>query len=218
MGIPFTVEQFLEVFESYNKFVGLSLIGLYGAAIFALYLIATNRSQAIQWSFWLLTFLWFWMGIIYHWLFFSKINPMAYLFGSLFIIQGILFVFAIAGRWANGFIRVDFFSVSIAVLLCSYALMAYPVLSYFFGHHYPRGPVFGLPCPTTIYTFGILTMISGDKRKLITLFLIPIIWSVVGTFAAISMNVYEDYGLLLSGVLSLGNFLRSQNLRTIKLN
>ena len=34
--------------------------------------------------------LWIWMGVAYHMLFFSQINKAAYLFGALFILEGIL--------------------------------------------------------------------------------------------------------------------------------
>jgi hypothetical protein len=39
----------------------------------------------------ILAFLWLWMGIVYHFIYFSQINPAAKFFGALFILQGLLF-------------------------------------------------------------------------------------------------------------------------------
>jgi hypothetical protein len=36
-------------------------------------------------------------------------------------------------------------------------MVVYPLLGIRFGHSYPRAPLFGVaPCPTTIFTFGLL--------------------------------------------------------------
>jgi hypothetical protein len=40
--------------------------------------------------------------------------------------------------------------------LVAFALIVYPVLSRLLGHEYPAVPTFGLPCPTTIFTVGVL--------------------------------------------------------------
>lgn len=40
----------------------------------------------------ILVFYWLWMGIVYHIIFFSSINPVAYVFGVMFILQTILFI------------------------------------------------------------------------------------------------------------------------------
>lgn len=42
----------------------------------------------------ILSLLWLWMGVVYHFLFFSKINQAAWLFGALFILQSLIFVYA----------------------------------------------------------------------------------------------------------------------------
>jgi hypothetical protein len=52
-----------------------------------------------------------------------------------------------------------------------FALVLYPVIGYTFGHIYPSSPTFGLPCPTTIFTFGIF--LWSDKRLPVAILVIP---------------------------------------------
>ena len=80
-----------------------------------------------------------------------------------------------------------------------YGLVIYPLLGYFFGHVYPRNPTFGLPCPTTIFTFGLLLM----TQKFIPAYVlvIPVIWALIGSAAALSLTIREDFGLFIAGIL-----------------
>lgn len=71
--------------------------------------------------------------------------------------------------------------------------LAYPVLSVFTGHMYPASPTFGVPCPTVIFTAGALLMC---RRPPLVVALIPILWSLVGGFAAVQFGVAADYVLL----------------------
>ena len=81
-----------------------------------------------------------------------------------------------------------------------YALLIYPVLGSMLGHVYPQSPTFGLPCPTTIFTFGIL--LWTDKQVPIPVLIIPFLWSIIGFTAALSLGITEDTGLLIAGVVS----------------
>jgi hypothetical protein len=81
-----------------------------------------------------------------------------------------------------------------------YALAVYPLIGILAGHHYPRTPVFGVaPCPTTIFTFGLLLWASRPVPLLVVV--IPFLWSVVAMSAAVNLNVPQDYGLGVAGVL-----------------
>jgi hypothetical protein len=42
------------------------------------------------------------------------------------------------------------------VVLIIFALVVYPVCSAYAGHPHQQTPTFGLPCPTTIFTIGLL--------------------------------------------------------------
>lgn len=148
----------------------------------------------------MLSFFWLWIGIVYHIIFFSKINKAAYLFGSLFILQGIIFF--IYGIVSNKLIfRYNKNTLNKAgIIFISYALIIYPVLGYFLGRSYPYSITIGLPCPTTIFTFGIL--LFSEKKIPIAALIIPLLWSIIGFTAALNFSVYEDFGLILSGLIS----------------
>lgn len=56
-------------------------------------------------------------------------------------------------------------------------------------------PLFGIaPCPTTIFTIGILLL--GPWHVARWLLLIPVLWTIIGGSAALLLNVPQDYGLL----------------------
>ncbi|HKY27956.1 MAG TPA: DUF6064 family protein, partial [Pyrinomonadaceae bacterium] len=80
-----------------------------------------------------------------------------------------------------------------------YAFLIYPMLNYQFEHVYPKMPTFGVPCPTTIFTLGILTWADGGLRP--SMLIIPVAWSVVGFSAAVSLGMVEDFGLVAPALL-----------------
>jgi hypothetical protein len=82
--------------------------------------------------------------------------------------------------------------------MVAYALIAYPVLNAWLGHAYPSTPTFGAPCPTTIFTLGVLTI--ARERRASLLLIVPLLWSVVGGSAAFLLGVWQDLGLLASAV------------------
>ena len=84
-------------------------------------------------------------------------------------------------------------------LFLVYGLVVYPIWGALAGHPFPDGPTFGLPCPTTIVTFGLL--LWATRRVPGWVLAIPAIWSLIGTWAAIRLQVPEDYGLLVAGIV-----------------
>ena len=147
----------------------------------------------------ILSFFWLWMGIVYHLMFFSDINKVARVFGMLFIAQGVLFLAAgvITTRISFRFKSNVYSFVGIIFIL--YAMIVYPIIGYLLGHGYPRSPGFGIaPCPTTIFTLGLL--LWTDKRVPKYLLFIPLIWSLIGFYAAIALSIKEDIGLLIAGL------------------
>lgn len=201
MKTPFTLQQFLDVFKAYNESVYPMQLVLYAAAIIILVLVFQRGTNTAPYINLVLAFFWLWMGFIYHLVFFSPINKAAYLFSALFIIQSCLLVYygAYKDRLHYQFTR-SFFGGAGAVLL-AYALLFYPLIGNFSSHAYPYAPTFGLPCPTTIFTIGLLL---NSKEKLpVPLLIIPVLWSALGTFAALSLGIYEDILLPLAGGLLL---------------
>jgi Family of unknown function (DUF6064) len=201
MHFPFTTEQFLNVFKSYNEDIFPLQVVFYLTGFFAVFLLFKTAKIRDKIFTALLSFFWIWMGIVYQMIFFSQINKAAYTFGILFIIQG--FVFFIYGNIRE---KVVFqFNGSIynyaGIVFILYALIIYPVLGYIFGHRYPYSPTFGLPCPTTIFTFGVLLFL---KNKIsVWILIIPFMWSIIGFGAALNLSIYEDFGLLVAGLSGL---------------
>jgi len=198
MNLPFSTTDFLNVFKIYNQAVFPVQIIFYFFAITSVYLLFYKKKYSDRIITSVLSFLWLWIGVVYHVSFFATINKAAYIFGILFVIQAFLFVhYGILQNKLSYKYENNLFC-KIGIFFIIYALLLYPLIGYFTGHKYPYSPTFGLPCPTTIFTFGIL-LTTNKKLPLLSL-IIPLIWSVVGFGGALSLSVYEDYGLLVAGI------------------
>jgi len=197
--MPFTIEEFLNVFKQYNSGVWPAQIFLYIIALLALFFTTSGKRHSDTIITGALAFLWFWMGIVYHLIYFSSINKAAFLFGAVFIIEGMLFLYF--GIFQPDTLRFSFqlnFRRVVGMALILYALLIYPILANRLGHIYPETPTFGLPCPTTIFTFGILLLANNRLPRAILI--IPFLWSLIGFSAAINLGVKEDYGLVVAGL------------------
>ncbi len=201
MKTPFSLAQFLQVFKTYNEVVFPMQILFYLISGIAIYLVLKPNPITDKAISFILAALWLWMGIVYHIVFFTSINKAAYLFGGLFVIQGILFL--LYGVFQNQFsfqFRNDTYGI-LGVILIVFALIVYPVLGYFLGHVYPSSPTFGLPCPTTIFTFGLLLM--NTRKTPAVILIVPLLWSAIGFMAAIQLGMMEDLSLLIAGLITL---------------
>jgi hypothetical protein len=200
MKPPFTLEQFLAVFKNYNQAVFPMHIVLYLISAVVIYLVIKPNRISDKVISLLLAFLWFWMRIVYHIIFFTAINKAAYLFGGLFIVQGILLLdFGVFRNKLLFQFKKDKYAIT-GFSLILFALILYPIVGYFFGHIYPSSPTFGLPCPTTIFTFGVLLL--NTKKCSITILIIPFIWSVIGFMAAFQFGILEDTGLIVASIIA----------------
>ena len=200
MRIPFTVEQFFDIFGTYNTAIWPAQVLAYVLGIVALALAFRESQLSTRIVSGILALFWTWMGIFYHIVHFSVINPAAWIFGIAFVLQGLLFLLVgtIFRRPAFRFTLKPLPIVGACFIL--YATVIYPLLGIGFGHSYPRSPMFGVaPCPTTIFTFGVLLWAS--KPVPAYLLVIPLLWSIVGMSAAVNLRVPQDYGLVVAGVL-----------------
>lgn len=201
--MPFTAEQFLRIFESYNRAVYPAQWVLILLALAAVLLAINLRPYSSRLIAVLLAALWAWTGIAYHLAFFTIINNAAYLFGLLFVAQAALFLLTGLLRGKLVFRAKLNVAGVIGGLLVVFALLLYPALGLLSGHVYPRSPTFGTPCPVTIFTFGLL--LWTDRGVPLYLLMIPFVWSLIGFSAAFLLGVREDIGLLVAGVV--GTFL-----------
>lgn len=201
MKPPFTIEQFLEVFKNYNQAVFPMQIAFYLIGVVAIYHALKPNPKSDKVISTILSFLWLWMGIVYHIIFFTVINKAAYLFGVAFILQGILLlVLGVLKNKLSFKFQFNTFGI-IGLILVLFSMIVYPILGYTLGHIYPASPTFGLPCPTTIFTFGFILM--NTKKTPIAVLIIPLLWSVVGFFATIQLGILEDTSLLIAGLVTI---------------
>lgn len=139
---------------------------------------------------------WAWSGVAYHADLFSRINPAAWWFAALFVLEaGLLTWYAVVphrlrfspdgglSRWIGyGFI--------------AYGLL-YPVIGLAAGESYPRMPTFGVPCPTTIVTIGFLLLVEAPLAS--ALAIVPVLWTAIGGSAAFLLGMPQDLALLVGG-------------------
>jgi hypothetical protein len=191
--LPFTREQFFAVFSDYNEAVWPAQAVLYVIALVAVGVAFRRTRNASRVVLAVLALLWAWMGVVYHAGFFAVINPAAGIFAAAFVVQAGLFAYLAAGAKQGAIApRWNLAGFTGAVLIAT-GLVVYPILSVLGGHDYPAQPTFGLPCPTTIYTLGLMLWLNGMPRYGQVM---PILWVIPGTIAAVQLGVRED--LLLS--------------------
>jgi len=205
MRLPFTVEQFFGVFRLYNNAVWPAQVFLLLLAALVVIFIALRRPWSGVAVSGILALLWLWVGVAYHLAFFARINPVAIGFGAISIVGGLLFVWQGVVRRHLEFSFAKSVRTGLGVTLLAFALAAYPVWATQVGHGYPELPTFGLPCPTTIFTIGVLALASGAGLR--TVLTVPILWSMVGSQAAFLLDVKPDLGLLVAGVVAMGLFI-----------
>lgn len=163
-----------------------------------------------------LAFLWAWLALAYHLAFFTSINPLAYVFSGVSLVGALIFLWQGVIRhrlkfaW-NGGTR----GVCGAVLI-AFAIVVYPVWSSYTGHVYPAMPTFGLPCPTAIFTIGVLSFLVAPYPR--SPLFVPVLWCIVGTQAAISLSVLPDLGLIVAGAAGVVLAVRSTACRHSKLS
>jgi hypothetical protein len=205
MQLPFTSDQFFEVFRLYNAVVWPTQLLLYGLGCAAVALAAGGGARRSRYASALLAVLWIWTGAAYHLTFFAAINPAAYLFGALCIAQGALLIHTgVLGARLSFRAPRDRDGV-IGASLVAYALVLYPLLGVALGHRFPSSPTFGVPCPTTIFTFGLLFWTARSAPR--ALLVIPLLWALVGTVAALQLGMLEDFGLTVAAALTVARLL-----------
>lgn len=201
MQLPFTVEQFYGVFSQYNTAVWPVQMLLLALAVTAIVLVGVVRRWSGVAVSAILAFLWAWLGLAYHLAFFTAINPMAYVFSAVslagaftFFWQGVIrrkLVF----KWTAGLRSV------VGLALVMFALVIYPVWSVYAGHRYPGLPTFGLPCPTTLFTIGLLAFLVAPYPR--SPLVVPVLWCLVGAQAAFFLGVMPDLGLIVAALVGM---------------
>jgi hypothetical protein len=208
MRLPFTPKQFFDAFAHYNESVWpvqyvLLVLGL--AAAISLLISIRTAALALP----VVAFLWLWIALVYFIDFFSAVTPAAYVFAIGFALEG-LFVAA----WSTRFGAIDSPSRLqrlAAGALFLYAFLAYPLIGLAAGQHYPASVTFGLPCPTVIFTFGVLVLLAHARPTL--LLVAPVAWAIIGTSAAVLLHVPQDLALLAAAMIAVAFVTLERNAR-----
>jgi hypothetical protein len=198
--LPFSKAEFFAVFSAYNSAVWPAQLVLYLLAG-AMVALAARRPRGAPCAIGVgLALVWIWTGVAYHLWHFTAVNRLAWGFGALFVIQGGLFLANAVREPALEVRSLGGWSGWIGGLLVSYALIVYPLLG-LSGHPAREVPTLGVPCPTTIFTIGLLFWVARPLP--LRLLVIPLLWAFVGSSAVILLGVVQDVGLLASGLLGL---------------
>jgi hypothetical protein len=207
MQLPFSTEQFFDLFAAYNGALWPAVVLLWVASALAGVWLLTSRRSHDRWISGLLAVHWGWSAVAYHGVFFTRINPAAWLFAAMFLLQAALFVWSGVIRGQLSFESRSTTWRPIGLSLVAYALL-YPAINVVEHGSVLRIPVFGVPCPTTIFTVGLLVLATSRSRALA---IVPIIWSAIGGSAAFLLGVSADYMLPVAGaVLAVFETQRSQ--------
>ncbi len=201
MELPFTSEQFFDLFEAYNLAIWPAQFLAYVLGWIAAWCVLRESRFCDHLISLILAAFWIWNGAIYHLRFFTTINKAAYLFGVMFIFQGVLFFWYgnIRGRLVFGVSPFLRRLAGCAAIL--YAMFIYTGVAILHYHQWPRSPMFGVaPCPMTIFTFGLLLWTT--EKAPWQLLVIPSLWSFIAFSAAILLGVKEDFVLPIVAVVS----------------
>ena len=194
--LPFTRQQFFEVFAAYNAATFPAAILAYPLAVLALVAAWRGRAGSGRTVGLVLALMWGWVGIVYQGIYFSQINPAARIFAAAFALQALLFAgHAIMGRGLEFGPRSRLRAVAGASMIV-YAMLIYPLIGLAVGERYPAMPLFGVaPCPLLIFNFGLMVWASRARWWL---WIVPILWSVVGGSAFIALSIPQDWALPVS--------------------
>jgi hypothetical protein len=209
MSIPFTTEQFFAVFRYDNTALWPAQLVLLALALVAIALVVWPRRWSGAGVSLILALLWAWMALAYHLAFFTAISAPAYGFAIVFLVGAWLFF------WHGAVRRRLEFRLSASVrsvvggLLVAFALIVYPAWSHLAGHRYLETPTFGLPCPTTIFTMGLLSFLVRPYPR--SPLVVPVLWSLVGVQAAFLLGVPQDLALAVVAVVGVVLMVRSRS-------
>lgn len=186
----------------YNTDVFPVMILCYICAVFVIGIIGTKSHMKNRISGFFLSFLFIFNGLIEFIFYYGSVSSQYYVWGSLWIIQGIAFFVHSGIKDSFSLEYKKDYKTIIAIILIFSALIIYPVIGFLTGHGYPTGPIFGVaPCPVTIFTFALLII----NRQLFPIFLlvIPFLWSLTGIYAIFFFHVYQDGIEVIAGILGL---------------
>jgi hypothetical protein len=193
--IPLTAEALFSLYGGYNRalmpaaFFGLALCA-FGIVLAARPFAGSDRLlSAILAGFWL------WNGAVFH---FGSLAPLtwaAWIFGAVFLLQGLMLLWAGAVRGRIAYTTSADLPGLAAAILLGLAIF-YPALDMLAGRAWPGLQFTGtLPAPTVLATLGFLLM---AQRRIIALAVIPLLWALLHGATAFSLGIWQDMAMALA--------------------
>ncbi len=195
--MPFTLDQFLDLLGTYNTQLGpvIGAVWLVSVLAVAMYF-RGDLTVAAAAS--LLAVHWAWSGVVFHAVYFTRVNPAAWLFAALFLAEAVALAWlARSSRRGTRLRRAGQTPRQVLADVFVIAAIVYPFLVLATGHALPRAPLFAVPCPTLLLTAGVLLTLGPRAPRWLAV--IPVLWSAIGGSAAILLTVVPDYLLLAAG-------------------
>jgi len=208
MKLPFSQQQFYDGFTAYHHALWAAPYLLNALALAMVLLLWRAPERAGRWVSLGLAGLWAWQALAYHLAFFWAVNPAAPFFAGVALAASAAFLAVGVLRPGLRFQPGRRRSAWAGLLLVVFALLVYPAIGEWQGPGYPAAPSFGLPCPTTLFTFGILLMAVPPPPRLAVI--APLLWASIGSVAAWALDVVQDFGLFVAVALGLHMLLHSQ--------
>lgn len=200
LSMPFTPDDFFSVFAAYNNAIWPVQLILIAIATITVFFAALPSRRTRSFPIALLATLWLWSGLTYHITFFRAINPIAWIFGAMFVAQAALLIFAYRKRTLELIAGGKPLGV-LGWVIVIYGITGYQISTELAGHYYPNSPTFGAPCPLVIFTFGML--LWNVRKTPWYILVIPITWSLIATIGAFATGVFEDLALTLTALVVL---------------
>jgi hypothetical protein len=195
--LSFSLEEFLLVLESYNLDIWPLQIIAYTLILLVLFILLKPTKYSAKIVSAILSFFWLFTGIVFCFIYWAPNHIFGYIFGICCAAQGLLFLYSII-KSDIAITLPNKTNMLIGILFILYAMIGYQILGYYLDHIYPNFFAVGLvPCPTTIFTFGLFVLIN--KKIPIKYVAIPFVIS-LGGFLAVYNGIYEDVGLIILGI------------------
>jgi Family of unknown function (DUF6064) len=199
--LPFTRSEVMDGFARYNAAYWPVEVGAFALGIAITVLQIRNSAAFMRTACWGLAVMWIWTGITYFWIEFANISRAGRFLTPFFVVQGLLlFKVGLSGGKLRQQCRFDW-PTTLGAVIIGFALLVYPLIGLFAGFGFARLPMFGVtPASLTLFTLGVFLM--ADRVFPRALWVLPLLWTIVGGAAALVFGLPQDLALLASAVLA----------------
>lgn len=197
--LPYTGEVLLSLFEQYNRAVWPALIAAYALGALAVALAFRPMPAGGRIVAAVLAAFWLWTGIVWHLGWFAGINFLAFGFGPVFVVQGLLLLWTGVVRGRIAFRYTPGPGAWAALALIALAVALPPLAARLEGAGWTAAAAFGVaPGPTVLFTFAMLLL--ARPRAPLHLAAIPLLWALAAAAMAWVLRLPGDLVLALAGV------------------